>query len=213
MKTYPSISGPHSAQNDLAYAFVKYDGSNIRAEWSKKRGWYKFGTRKTMLDVSHPIYGFAVTQFLEKYGDALPKVFTTKKPFQGVDSVVVFAEWFGAQSFSGAHKPWDTKDIVLFDVNTMKKGMLGPKEFIDLFGHLKVAEVVWNGIIDEEFVQAVRKEEIDITSKFDVRPEIPEGVVCKGGTGHRLWMVKIKTERYKDALKKIYEKDWTLYWE
>ena len=102
---------------------------------------------------------------------------------------------------------------MLFDVNPIKKGMLGPKEFLDLFGHLKVAELVYQGLVTPEFIMAVRKETIPIASQYEIRPEIPEGVVCKGGKDHRLWMCKIKTERYKEALKTMYEGDWEKYWE
>jgi hypothetical protein len=215
MKSYPSIDGPSRGQKSPCHVFVKYDGSNLRFEWSRKRGWYKFGTRKTLFDDTHPIFGTAVALFLEKYGDALPKIFQKEKMFQGVKNFVVFTEWFGAKSFSGAHKPWDKRrNIVLFDVNPMKKGILGPKDFLDLFGHLPVAEVVYQGNFGPWLVDAVRKEEgLDLESKYDVRAEIPEGVVCKGGRGHELWMCKVKTERYKAALKELYEADWEKYWE
>jgi hypothetical protein len=213
MKDYPSIDGPSGGQHKPCYAFVKYDGSNMRFEWSHKRGWYKFGLRKTMFDHTDPVFGSAIPLFLQKYGDDLERIFKTEKSFRGVKNFVVFAEWFGAESFSGAHKPWDQKDIVLFDVNPLKKGLLGPKEFLDLFGHLKVAEVVYQGNFGEWLIQAVRKEEIDVNSKYDVRAIIPEGVVCKGGSGHKIWMAKIKTERYKEALKALYEQDWLKYWE
>ena len=213
MKTYPEIPGPHGGHHKPCYAFVKYDGSNLRFEWSRKRGWYKFGTRKTMIDATHPIYGTAIPMFLEKYSSGLEKVFKSEKLFRGVDNVIVFAEWFGAESFSGQHKPWDKKEIVLFDVNPIKKGFLSPKQFVDLFGHLPVAEVVWQGNFGPWLEEAVRKETIDIKSKFDVQALIPEGVVCKGGTGHDIWMCKIKTEQYKAALKVFYEHDWEKYWE
>jgi len=215
MKSYWNIDGPSGGHKGKpCFAFVKYDGSNMRFEWSRKRGWYKFGTRKTLVDETHQIYGSAIPLFLDKYGDPLAKVFKKEKLFFGVQNVVVFAEWFGAKSFSGAHKPWDKKrDIVLFDVNLHKKGILGPKDFLDLFGHLPVAEVVYQGNFGAWLVEAVRKEEIDLQSKFEVRAEIPEGVVCKSGRGHELWMAKIKTERYKEALKELYEADWEKYWE
>ena len=216
MKSYRNIDGPSGGHKGKpCYAFVKYDGSNLRFEWSRKRGWYKFGTRKTMFDETHKIFGSSIQLFLDKYGDALPKVFQKEKMFQGVRNFVVFAEWFGAKSFSGAHKPWDKQhNIVLFDVNPMKKGLLGPKQFLDLFGHLSVAEVVYQGNFGAWLVEAVRKEEeIDIESKYEVKAEIPEGVVCKGGDGHKIWMAKIKTERYKAALKELYEADWEKYWE
>lgn len=141
MKTYWSIDGPSKAPRQACYGFVKYDGSNIRAEWSKKRGWYKFGTRKCMINETDPIFGRACTLFKEKYGDDLEKVFKKEKLFEGTQSVVAFAEFFGTKSFAGMHFPEDQQwDIVLFDLNLHKKGMLGPKEFIDHVGHLKVAE-------------------------------------------------------------------------
>jgi len=216
MKTYWSIDGPSKAPKEFCYTFVKYDGSNMRMEWSKKRGWYKFGTRKCMIDSTDPVFGPAVDLFKNKYGDDLEKVFKSEKLFIGVQSVVVFAEFFGPKSFAGMHFPDDDKrDIVLFDVNLHKKGMLGPKEFLDHFGHLSVAELACTGNMGEELIQAVRKETMDCGSKFDIKTEIPEGVVCKGGTlaSHKIWMCKIKTERYKAELKKRYEADWEKYWE
>jgi hypothetical protein len=214
MKQYHEIPGPAGGHHKPCYAFVKYDGSNMRFEWSRKRGWYKFGTRTQMIDENTPIFGTAIPLFLQKYGDDLAKVFKEEKHFHGVQNVIVFAEWFGELSFSGQHKPWDKNyDIVLFDVNPIKKGFLGPKQFLDMFGHLKVAELVWQGNFGPWFVEQVRKETIDIESKYDIKVDFPEGVICKGGTGHDIWMCKIKTERYKEALKALYEGDWEKYWE
>lgn len=215
MKTYPSIDGPAGGHHDKCYTFLKYDGSNLRFEWSRKRGWYKFGTRKCMFDETSPIFGPAIPLFMEKWADDLAKVFKTEKMFNGVQNVVVFGEYFGAESFSGAHKPWDKPmAFVPFDVNLHKKGFLSPKEFIDMFGHLQIAEcIIHNENFGPKLIEDVRKEKIDIVSKYEVRSEIPEGVVCKGGSGHRLWMCKIKTERYKAALRELYEADWEKYWE
>lgn len=49
MKQYPSINGQISYEFPV-YVWDKLDGSNIRAEWSKKNGFYKFGTRERLLD-------------------------------------------------------------------------------------------------------------------------------------------------------------------
>ena len=44
MKSYPSI--PKFSFGDIKlHTFDKLDGSNLRFEWTKKKGWYKFGTR------------------------------------------------------------------------------------------------------------------------------------------------------------------------
>lgn len=46
MKQYPHIEYANKNLGDKIWAFNKYDGSNIRLEWSQKRGFYKFGTKK-----------------------------------------------------------------------------------------------------------------------------------------------------------------------
>lgn len=45
MITYPSLDYYFDYPEIYIYAFDKLDGSNIRFEWSRKRGFYKFGTR------------------------------------------------------------------------------------------------------------------------------------------------------------------------
>ena len=153
-----------------------------------------------MFDSSSEIFGTSIDLFLNKYGDALEKVFKKEKHFRHVQNIVVFCEWFGAKSFAGNHKPWDKKDIVMFDVNLHKKGLMGPKEFLGYFGHLDIAEVVYQGNFGTQLVENVRNGQIDIESKYEVRSEIPEGIICKGGKGHDLWMCKIKTAEYMNCL-------------
>lgn len=217
MKTYPSIDNSSKAPRKVCHIFKKYDGSNIRIEYSKKRGWYKFGTRKCMLDENDPIFGKVVPMFLEKYADDLTSVFKNDKFFRGVDSAVVFAEFFGTKSFAGMHYPDDTNwDIVLFDVNPHKKGMLKPQIFLDSFGHLKVAELIGIQNLNDELIQSIRTEQIELASNYKIKTEIPEGVICKGESlkkGYPPWMCKIKTNRYMEELKKRYVHDWEKFWE
>ena len=58
MKTYPSID--RDVRNIFVYAFDKIDGSNIRAEWTPKKGFDKFGSRNCLMDASHPHLGDAI---------------------------------------------------------------------------------------------------------------------------------------------------------
>jgi hypothetical protein len=213
MKSYPSILNSSQGPHEDCHVFVKYDGSNIRAEWSKKRGWYKFGTRNELLDRTNPIFGPAVDLFLEKYGDSLPLVFKKEKEFRNCDNIIVFSEWFGAKSFAGMHKPDDPKNIVLFDVNPIKKGFLCAKDFLKFFGHLDVVELLAMRRFGNLLVKEVREGAFGCSSKYEIRNEIPEGVVCKGGSGHKLWMAKIKTQQYYDKLKETYQDNWVKYWE
>ena len=68
MKKYPSI--PHFSKKFLGgerefYGFRKYDGSNIRGEWTLKRGFHKFGTRKQLINPSDPVFSQAIPYLRE----------------------------------------------------------------------------------------------------------------------------------------------------
>jgi len=218
MKLYPSIDYYSKIlekhEGEQCYVFVKSDGSNLRFEWTKKRGWHKFGTRNHLFDETHIVFGSAIPLFKERYGSALEQVFKNSKVFRGVDEVTVFAEWFGAKSFAGHHLPNDPKTLILFDVNPNKKGFLGPKQFLDEFGHLEVAELLGVENVTEDLKQAVRSGEYDCRSKLVIRNDDPEGVICKGGLfPHKGWMAKIKTENYYNLLKERHPEDWMALWE
>ncbi len=108
MKQYLEIQGPSKAPRENCIAFYKYDGSNVRAEWTRKRGWSKFGSRKVLIDETHPL-GDAINIFLQTYGDDLEKIFKNHKLFRNCQNVTVFGEYFGENSFAGWHDPNDKK--------------------------------------------------------------------------------------------------------
>lgn len=116
LKEYPKIMGSKHAPLKPCIAFVKYDGSNLRFEWSKKRGWYKFGTRKQMFDETHPYFGSAKSLCLNTLAEPLEKIFRTKKEYKSRDCYTVFAEFFGSNSFAGLHKKEDKKELVLLSI-------------------------------------------------------------------------------------------------
>lgn len=58
MKQYPSID--HVIRSGKFYLFDKHDGSNIRAERSKKQSFYKFGIRTRLLDPNELPFAKAV---------------------------------------------------------------------------------------------------------------------------------------------------------
>ena len=119
------------------------------------------------------------------------------------DEIAVFTEFLGAQSFAGAHKPGDPKQLVLFDVQ-VEQGMIPPNQFVEDFAGFNIARVVYRGKLTGKFANDVRE------GKFDV----DEGVICKGGkTPDELWMVKIKTNAYMDRLKQVFKDGWSDYWE
>lgn len=202
MKEYPHIQGPTKAPRLPCIGFYKYDGSNLRFEWSRKRGWYKYGTRHQMFDHTHEVFGSAVELFQDTVSPQITPVI--KSEFRNAESVIAFCEFFGEHSFAGTHIPEDPKELRFFDLNIHKKGIMSPKEFVKFFGTLDIsAEIVYTGNLNEELILAVRKNNLGVPLK--------EGIVCKGGSGHDLWMAKIKTQSYLDALKLRFQGDWQKY--
>ncbi len=195
MKQYLEIQGPNKAPRENCIAFYKYDGSNIRAEWTRKKGWFKYGSRKVLIDNTHPL-GDAINVFLNTYGDELEKIFRKDKLFRNCQNVTVFSEYFGPNSFAGQHEEDDPKEVVLFDVSIHKKGIMSPKDFIKIFGHLKIPEIIYQGNFNESFIQDVK----------DGKYPVEEGIVAKGllphgKPPHNLWMAKIKTRKWIEKLK------------
>ncbi len=202
MKEYPSISRLNSSHiGRSCLAFVKYDGSNLRWEWSKKRGWYKFGTRHHLFDKSDADFGVAIDLFM----NMAPQIEEViKENFPGVQQITAFTEFYGPSSFAGHHIRGEGKTLRLFDICPYKKGILGPREFLKYFGKYPFSPgVIYDGPLTQEFVDGVR------SGKYPV----VEGVVCKGGEGHHLWMVKIKTDSYRKKLVDSFGPHWQKYWE
>ena len=196
MKQYPKIL--HELDNDnYCYAFDKIDGSNVRFEWSKKRGWYKFGTRRTMISDEDPLFGESIDIFMNKYSEDLNRVFRDNKLYRNTDSFIAFGEFFGENSFAGQHDDNDDMDVVIFDINQYKKGFIPPGDFIKNFGHLNIPQVIYQGYLTGEFIESVRKSTV-----------LKEGVVIKGyQKGNEVWMSKIKTNRWlMDVREKLGEK-------
>lgn len=191
MKTYVSISGPKKAPRSHCLAFYKYDGSNLRFEWSKKRGFYKFGTRKRLFDETDEEYGRAIQLFHETFEDKIQKAILDIPEYAQVDNFIAFCEFYGPDSFSGKHNFDGPLELSLIDVAIHKKGFMLPEEFRDAFEGLKAAPVVYEGEFNSEFINDVRE------GKYDLF----EGVVAKGlyqkgkkktQPHHNIWMAKVK---------------------
>lgn len=196
MKSYDTIEYYGDNWGLPILAFDKLDGSNLRLEYSQKRGFYKFGSRNMMIDEKHEQFGFAITLFKEKYNEGLSKLFKTKD-YRNVLSFVCFAELVGTNSSFGQHDFGNDKfDITLFDVSQYKKGMIPPKQFYNDFGPLGIPRVVYEGNLNKELVQRVKANEFELT----------EGVICKGVTQTKkgidnLYYCKIKTDDWFERLR------------
>lgn len=206
---YPKIQGSKNSPLGKCIAFEKYDGTNLHWVWERELGWYGFGTRRDRFDLDE--MGIAdfekaagleeAPSILKEWGKPLEKIFKNHPRYTG-DEITVFTEFFGPHSFAGKHKKEDSKELVLFDVET-ENGMVPPNLFIQDFSTLPIARVVFQGKLTGQFLQNVRD------GKYDVE----EGVVCKSIKQDTPWMIKVKTNTYMDKLKQAFADDWENYWE
>jgi hypothetical protein len=211
MLQYPSILGVKKVPKGFpCIAFYKYDGSNLRFEWSQKKGWNKFGSRTQMIDKNHEVFGKGIELFQEHMADTIVERIKLANPktFKNIERITAFAEFYGENSFAGSHEESDEKHLKLFDVFLFKQGFLLPEDFVDVFGDWdKAAQVVYRGNLNEEFIQSVRHSALEMP--------LNEGVIVKGTsdkikfkTQGDLWMTKIKTFDYINRLKNKYQDKW-----
>jgi hypothetical protein len=187
MKQYPTIARTIDRGLQI-YAFDKIDGSNIRAEWSRKNGFYKFGSRNVLMDVDHEL-GEAVKLIQKGYAFALGEIFRKQR----WDRAICFFEFSGPNSFAGQHVDEPHK-VVLIDVNPHKKGIEPPRDFIRTFGDLGIPTCLHVGKATVSFEQSVRDGTLSGLGS--------EGVVCKGvRKGRHLTMFKIKSDAWIAKLK------------
>ena len=195
MLQYPSILGAkHSPLGEQCTAFYKYDGSNLRWEWSPKKGWNKFGTRTQLFDSNTPLFSQAVPIFMDQLADEI--VYRTKQLVKKPERITAFTEFLGPSSFAGSHVDDEDKELKLFDIFLFKKGFVPPAQFVEVYGTLpSAASVVYQGPLTKEFIAAVR----------EGRYPVFEGVIAKGLD----FSVKIKTNAYFYKLKETFAERWT----
>lgn len=198
MKSYPSISGNHDYSN-IFYVFDKLDGTNIRAEWSKKKGFYKFGTRNQLIDKTNTQWGksiFLISEIESEFGKIMKKF--------NISSTVGFFEFYGPSSFAGQHDLSDEMKISLFDLSPDKRGLIEPRIFLEYFkdSNINIPKLVYNGKIGSELINSVKNDTLEgITF---------EGVVCKSinyKSPGLPFMFKIKTNKWLDKLKAYCKED------
>lgn len=184
MKEYPSI--PYwidVIKGKPCHAFYKYDGSNLRFEFSSKRGWYKFGTRRGLFDHTHDVFGEALTIWPD-IGKDIEKIIKKK---YGCNQFTVFSEFFGENSFAGKHEIKDKKELKVFDIFLDNNEFISAREFVKYFGQNYCAQVIYQGNMNIPFIEDVKNNRLNLV----------EGVICKGVD----WSCKIKTRQWLDKLK------------
>jgi hypothetical protein len=194
VKSYPSIprrpKGKQAARR--MHLFDKLDGANLRFEWSRQRGWFRWGTRHQVIDETHPVFGEGMPLFREHHADGIERVARAER----WEAVVAFAELWGPGSLGGRYVPGEPKRLSLFDVSPHRRGLLGPVRFLELFGGHDGPAYLGEETWDDELVARVR------AGAF---PGVTfEGIVGKAGDGHALVMAKAKTEAWVQRILERY---------
>lgn len=193
MKAYPSIEYAAECRLPIV-AFDKLDGSNVRAEWSKKRGFHKFGTRHRLVDVGDPTFGKVPGLIETKYGQSLGRALF----HAGFERAVCFFEFWGLSSFAGSHDLSETQTVTLFDVAPFNKGILSPDDFLTLVGQLDHPAVLYRGPVTSEFIEQVRDGTLPGMTF--------EGVVCKTANDKRTKMPLMFKQKSRAWLDKLRER-------
>lgn len=200
MRQYPSI--PRWSDDmigERVYVVDKLDGSNIRAEWNGKKGFYKFGSRNHLIDEKDPQLGQAVTLVQDRYGKILSGIASSRK----WESAVFFFEFCGPGSFAGSHLLDDEKSVTLIDANIFKKGHMTPDELVSTFGRENLPKVIYDDVeFDRDIVQDVENGTL-LGMTF-------EGVICRSSRDKDL-LFKVKNRAWLDKLKQKCGDDAQLY--
>tara|TARA_R100000656_G_scaffold104176_2_gene76282 strand:+ start:12745 stop:13350 length:606 start_codon:yes stop_codon:yes gene_type:complete len=193
MEKYPSISrDPQYGGPYLVYD--KLDGQNIRAEWSKKRGFYKFGSRKVL--AGDGLLTVGDRELITIYEGDIERIFKKLR----IDRAVCFFELFGPNSFAGMHKDFDPMEVALLDVYIHNRGMMDPRDFEKTFrGKVPMPSLLWRGNFNKEDAQAVRDRQVEGMTF--------EGVVVKGPPPRKdslPVMFKVKSQEWLDKVASMY---------
>ena len=200
MIAYESI--PHLRHclinGQLVHCFQKYDGSNLRFEWQRKKGFCKFGTRARLLSPGEEIFSEGIEIFMDTMGADVERRlrdFLGSKAFGNLDRATAFAEFFGPSSFAATHLPNEEHCLRLFDVHLRLQGLMGPREFLEAFGAAAYcSELLAVRNLNAELIEEVRA---DACGRYG------EGIVCKAGRTGKVQMAKIKTEAWLTRIKTL----------
>ena len=204
MKTYPSITTRIDNKN-VYCIFDKLDGSNIRAEWSNKKGFYKFGSRTQLLTESQGIL-FSSIEKIKKFRNSEGIVLNEYLKQFNIESAVCFFEYYSDTSFAGSHpQDEDEMKLALIDVSFYKKGMLCPENFIKYFNSFPIPKILYKGKITEELLDSVRNSTLEGMTE--------EGIIAKelNSVDGRFNMFKFKSRLWLDKLADFCKNDSALF--
>lgn len=187
MQQYPTISKDVISGLDY-YVFNKLDGSNIRVEYSLKKGFDKFGTRKKLMSDDSGILNKS-KELILKTEENVYNIFKKNKWQSGT----LFFEFYGSNSFAGFHKEDDDFKTVLIDAHIYNKGYLSPKEYIKEFDLIEMAEFLGIYKLNSNVIADIRAGVFEGMSF--------EGIIGKSFNRNKIIRCKVKNKAWIDKLK------------
>jgi len=188
MQQYPSI-GKGIIQDAEYYIFDKLDGSNIRAEYSIKKGFDKFATRKKLMSDDSGILNQS-KELIQRTEQAVHDIFKKNK----WESGTLFFEFHGKNSFAGFHDPTDKFKASLIDVHVTRMGYLPPKEYLKEFGNrVEMSEFLLVSKFNKTLLEKIKYGTLDGVTF--------EGVIGKTVARNKIVRCKVKSKAWIDRLK------------
>lgn len=191
MQQYPSID-KQIIKDQEYYIFDKLDGSNIRVEFSLKKGFDKFGTRKKLMSDDSGILNQSKELILE-YEDITHNIFKKNKWQSGT----LFFEFFGPQSFAGFHEENDDFKVALIDAHITKIGYLPPRDYLKAFED----KIAMSQLIK---IAKLNKTLLDEIHNGHLEGMTFEGVIAKAFFKNKHIRCKVKNKAWIDKLKNKY---------
>jgi hypothetical protein len=213
---YPKIPDTRYCQLTKCLAFEKYDGTNLHWVWRQEEGWVGFGTRRSRYSLNtEGIAEFqrehqplrAATDLFEEIVKPTSNYLLSAK-YSKSKELIVFTEFFGANSFAGAHVDDEPKTLMVIDVLT-DFGFLNPDQFVIDWGcgmylpEKNFPRILCGGKYSGQMVEDIRN------NKYNVK----EGAIIKGMVRDKVHMFKVKTNEYMERLKAKLGSKWQDHWE
>lgn len=189
MQQYPSIEKKIIKDLDY-YIFDKLDGSNIRVEFSLKKGFDKFGTRHKLMSDESGILNRSKDLILN-YEEETHNIFKKNKWQSGT----LFFEFYGKNSFAGFHEEDDDFKVSLIDAHISKIGYLNPKDYIRTFeDKIEMSSFLKVGKFNKTLLEQIQN--------GDMPGVTFEGVIGKAFLKNKHFRVKVKNKEWIEKLKR-----------
>lgn len=200
MQSYPSISKEYIQGLDY-YIFDKLDGSNIRVEYSLKKGFDKFGTRTKLMSDDSGILNLSKDLILAKE-EEVHNIFKKNKWQFGT----LFFEFYGDKSFAGYHEEGDDFKVYLIDAHIQKVGFLPPKEYLKAFeDNIEIARFLQIGKFNQPYLEAVKNGEVEgMTFEGVIGKSVNRNKIVRCKAKNKAWISRLKEKCGEDE--QLFEK-------